>query len=598
MAYSNSSLKVHGPGCLNYTQRPPFTVNISVSDVSRSGNTISCNVTASLNGLGGASYFGYNIHLYAQLDNGSLVEIATKGNTPRRWSSGYGSLGTKTISSINSTTSCTLNLWLSSNCPCHGGSQKIVQSIGMSAPTAVKYTLTLNKGTGVASFTGGGTFDGGSTAATTVTSSPGYTLSKYVGTTVDGATGTWTGCAGKTAHNTTWSMVRDRTVTAYATGNSYTIRYNANGGSGTMTDQSVTYGSTVTPKTNTFTRANFTFIGWNTQPNGSGTNRNSAWTYDTVGDLTLYAQWARIPYTVSYNANGGSGAPAAQTKYAGVNLTLTTAKPTTAKKITVTFNANGGSVNPTSSTKSCGFLRWNTKADGSGTNYSSGGTYTANANATLYAVWSSISVDLPTPTRANCKFVGWFTAVNGGQQVTSSTTFSKDTTIYARWDYIISYNLNGGYVGDSRDTGTTTIPDSVKHHNENLVLTDIRPSKENLVFKGWAESASSIDVKYAAGGTYTANEPKTLYAVYGSPTYTVKFDLRGGTYTGGGALVQTVTRGQNATLPNNPTKAEHVFKGWIGDYTNITRDTVIYALWNGSPVWIKKSDGKWHSYTT
>lgn len=593
MAYSNSSLKVHGPGGLNYTHRPPFTINISVSDVSRSGDTISCDVTASLNGLGGASYFGYSIAVYAQLDGGSLQQIISKGDSPSQWSSGYGSLGTKTVSSNNTTTSCTLNIWLQSNCDCHGGAQKIVQSISMSAPTAVKYTLTLKKGTGVASFTGGGTFDGGSTAATTATSSSGYTLSKYVGTTVDGATGTWTGCEGKTTHNTTWSMVRDRTVTAYATGNSYTIKYNANGGSGTMKDQSVTYGSSVKPKKNTFTRANFTFSGWNTQPNGSGTNRNSEWTYNTVGNLTLYAQWARIPYTVSYNANGGSGAPASQTKYAGVNLTLTTAKPTTAKKIKVTFNANGGSVNPTSSTKSCGFLRWNTKADRSGTNYSSGGTYRADANATLYAVWSSISIDLPTPTRANCKFVGWFTAVNGGHRVTSSTKFSKNTTIYARWDYLVKYNLNGGYTEEYDDD---IIPNSIKHHNQNLTLTSIIPAKDGAVFKGWSESSTAISPDYSAGGTYTKNEPKVLYAVYGAPSYTVTFDLQGGTYTGGGALVQTVEHGKNAVLPNDPTRSNRAFKGWSGKYTKITKNETVYALWEGSPVWILKSDGQWHSY--
>lgn len=592
MAYSNSSLKVHGPGCLNYTEQPSFTISIDVSDVSRSGNTIWCDVSASLNGLGGYNYFGYSIAVYAQLDGGGLEQIISKGNSPRRWSSGYGSLGTKTVSSDNTTTSCTLNIWLQSNCGCHGiNEEKIVQSISMSAPTAVRYTLTLNKGTGVASFTGGGTFDGGSTAYTTATSSSGYTLSKYEGTTVDGATGTWTECAGRTIHNDTWSMVRDRTVTAYATGNSYTIKYNANGGSGTMADQPVTYGSSVTPKTNTFTRTNFNFIGWNTQPNGSGTNINSAWTYNTVGNLTLYAQWARIPYTVSYNANGGSGAPAAQTKYAGLNLTLTTAKPTTARKITVTFNANGGSVNPTS-TKSCGFLRWNTKADGSGTNYSSGGTYSADANVTLYAIWSSVSIDLPTPTRANCKFVGWFTELNGGQQVTSSTTFSKDTTIYAKWDYLVKYNLNGGYTEEYDDD---IIPYGIKHHDQNLTLTSTIPAKDGAIFKGWSESSTAVSPDYSSGGTYTKNEPKVLYAVYGVPYYTVIFDLQGGTYTGG-ALVQTVEHGKNAVLPNDPTRPNRIFKGWSGKYTNITKNETVYALWEGSPVWILKSDGQWHSY--
>ena len=586
MAYSNSSLRVHGSGCLNYTGKPSFTINISVSDVSRNGDTISCNVSASLNALRGYSYFGYSIAIYAQLDNGSLQQIVSKGNSPSQWGLGYGSLGTKTISSTNINTGCTLNIWVQSNCDCHGGAQRIVQSISMSAPSAVKYTLTLSKKPGVASFIGSGTYEEGATAATTATSSPGYTLSKYVGTSVDGSTNTWTGCAGKTTHTDSWSMTRDRTLTAYATGNAYTVKYNPNGGSGTMANQSVIYGSSVTPKSNKFTRANFKFTGWNTQPNGSGTNRNSTWTYNTVGNLTLYAQWAKIPYTVSYDANGGSGAPDSQTKYSGVDLVLTTSKPATAKKIKITFNANGGVVAPAFSSKSCGFLRWNTRADGSGTNYNSGGKYTANASATLYAVWSSISISLPTPTRANCKFVGWFTAIDGGKQVTNSTTFSKNTTLYARWDYLVKYNLNGGYLEEYDDD---IIPNSIKHHNKDLILTSIVPAKNNLVFQGWAESSTATSPDYSAGGTYTKNEPVTLYALYKSPSYRVTFDLQGGTYTGGGQLIQTVEYGKNAILPNNPTRVNRTFKGWSGKYTNITKNEKVYALWEGYSVWILRT---------
>lgn len=72
-------------------------------------------------------------------------------------------------------------------------------------------------------------------------------------------------------------------------------------------------------------------------------------------------------YTVSYNANGGSGAPSAQTKDTGGTLTLSTTEPTrTGYK----------------------FSSWNTAANGSGTTYASGGSYTANADVTLYAQWA------------------------------------------------------------------------------------------------------------------------------------------------------------------------------------------------------------------
>lgn len=76
---------------------------------------------------------------------------------------------------------------------------------------------------------------------------------------------------------------------------------------------------------------------------------------------------AKTHYTVAYNANGGSGAPASQTKWYGTTLKLSSTKPT-----------RGG----------YSFKNWNTAAGGGGTAYSPSGSYTANAGATLYAQWT------------------------------------------------------------------------------------------------------------------------------------------------------------------------------------------------------------------
>ena len=92
-------------------------------------------------------------------------------------------------------------------------------------------------------------------------------------------------------------------------------------------------------------------------------NQNSA-------NYTMTIRTARAQYTVSYNANGGTGAPPSQTKYGGVNLTLSSTRPT----------RDGYT-----------FQKWNTKADGTGTNYDPSTTYTANAALTLYAVWIASS---------------------------------------------------------------------------------------------------------------------------------------------------------------------------------------------------------------
>ena len=73
----------------------------------------------------------------------------------------------------------------------------------------------------------------------------------------------------------------------------YTVTYDANGGTGTMTDSNSPYfgGSTVTVKSNTFTRDGYTFTGWNTKANGSGTPYAAGATFDISENTTLYAQW-------------------------------------------------------------------------------------------------------------------------------------------------------------------------------------------------------------------------------------------------------------------------------------------------------------------
>lgn len=416
-------------------------------------------------------------------------------------------------------------------------------------------------------------------------------------------------------HNTALALTSNK-----PTGPTVTLTLNANGGS-------------VSEPSKQYARA---FKNWNTAINGSGTSYPSGASFTSNANTTLYAQydvatvsglptptraghsfqgwftstdtqvingttfsssmtatarWSANSYTVSYNANGGSNAPAAQTKYHGTNLVLSTAQPN--KSIVISFNANGGTVSPTSRTLSAPFTRWNTQADGRGTSYPAGSTYSDNNSITLYAQWSPATVGtLPAPTRANCQFVGWYSATNGGSQIHSTNTYTTNSTVYARWNYNIVYDLNGGSVGE----GETTIANTIKKHQVEVSLTSVTPTKYGMTFLGWSETKTATTATYAPGSRYTKDAPTTLYAVYGVASYTVKFDLVGGTHTGGGALTQSVKHGQSATLPNNPTKSGSQFRGWLGDYTNITKNTTIVAMWNNCPLWILKSDKKWHGY--
>lgn len=146
---------------------------------------------------------------------------------------------------------------------------------------------------------------------------------------------------------------------------SYTVSYNANGGSGAPSAQAKWYGKTLTLSSTKPTRTGYSFQGWATSASG-GVAYASGASYTANAAVTLYAVWKANTYTVSYNANGGTGAPSNQTKTYGVTLTLSNSKPTRT-------NYN--------------FLGWATSASATSATYAAGGSYTANAAVTLYAVW-------------------------------------------------------------------------------------------------------------------------------------------------------------------------------------------------------------------
>lgn len=214
---------------------------------------------------------------------------------------------------------------------------------------------------------------------------------------------------------------------------SYTITYNANGGSGAPASQTKTHGVDLILRTTIPTREGYNFVSWNIEPNGQSTSYQPGDVFRSDEDTTLYAIWELKKYTVSYNANGGSGAPADQIKEHGKSLILSSSEPTTPKKYTITYDANGGSVSPASKSVSCTFVYW--IANPSGKQFYPGDTYNINEDAEFYAQWINNSAGtLATPTRDGYKFIGWFTEVEDGIQVTADTIIDSDITVYAIWE--------------------------------------------------------------------------------------------------------------------------------------------------------------------
>lgn len=244
----------------------------------------------------------------------------------------------------------------------------------------------------------------------------------------------------KITSNSIVSATENHTLYAHWNPNSFTVTFNANGGTVSPTSKVVTNGETYGDLP-TATQNNNKFDGWFTTVNG-GTQITSSTTVNLTANQTLYAHWTPITtYNVSYDANGGTGTPSPQIKIENIPLTLSSLTPT--KTYILQYNANGGSVTPASINVTCTFKNWNTEKNGNGTSYSPGENYTANASVTLFAQWTNpFAGALATPSRSDYDFIGWFTSATGGKQINDSSTISESITLYAHWvESTNPYNL-------------------------------------------------------------------------------------------------------------------------------------------------------------
>ena len=307
-------------------------------------------------------------------------------------------------------------------------------------------------------------------------------------------------------------------------------------------------------------------------------------------------------YTVSYNANGGSGVPSSQTKLHNKTLTLSTTK---------------------SSRTGYTFKNWNTKSDGSGTSYSSGGSYTANSAATLYAQWTAnkytVTLDnqsattagttsvsatygsampsITVPKKTGYTFGGYYTGTGGSgtQYYTSSGASARiwdktsATTLYAKWTantYKVTFNANGGT--------TPTASKNVTYDSTYGTLPT--PTKEGHTFKGWYTSASG-GTQITSSTKVSITSAQTLYAQWTTNKYTVTFK----NYDGTVLETKSVNHGSavtyNGATPTKKADAQYTytFSGWDKTLTNITSNTVITAKFtstlNKYTVTFKNHDG-------
>ena len=244
-------------------------------------------------------------------------------------------------------------------------------------------------------------------------------------------------------------------------------------------------------------------------PDGTTGNGKNLQVYPRTEGTTQRWTFVQAEHTVRFNANGGSGAPSAVTKYYKNSLTLPTTVPVRSGYRFLGWSASSGAATPS---------------------YSAGGTYTADNDITLYAVWESLS-------------------------------------------YTLSFDMNGG-------TGSL---DPIHVTGGTCTIPDYTPQRTGYDFLGWSTNRSATTASYHAGDTYSGGTA-TLYAVWRIQRISVIFDFGDGDVRG-----ELVEYGKTLGSLPTPQKEGYFFKGWftssgeqVSENTVVTEKLYLTTRWTES----------------
>ncbi len=320
----------------------------------------------------------------------------------------------------------------------------------------------------------------------------------------------------------------DVTYTAKWNPITYTISFNRNEGEGSMDSITATYDEDVALPLNTFTRAGYDFIGWNTYSSSSVAYKDG----ETVKNLTdsayktvtLYAVWRGKPVAVTVDPNYEGAEVTYRTGAVGSNYNSIITESGSTKYSSISDPVRTGYI----------FKGWFDAAEG-GNEISVSYKFDADDAAngvTMYAHWQkgitvhfdgngyktsikdkTVALDevykkLPYLTKsyypANKALDGWYVKnANGsfGEKVTTSTVFSGDeVTLIAKWrdyQYIIKFNIKNS----DKSSVTGTMPDQAAFFDVDTVLNKCTYSRSGYEFAGWATSSYGSTIAYADGAT-------------------------------------------------------------------------------------------------
>jgi uncharacterized repeat protein (TIGR02543 family) len=277
-------------------------------------------------------------------------------------------------------------------------------------------------------------------------------------------------------------ITSNATLYALWTANTYTISYNANGGSGAPASHSYTYAASGTTNLSSEvpTRSGHTFLGWSLNSGASSASYSpgQAWGLNNASNYTLYAVWSLntiwndinvlnpndvqdmlsayfdLSYSSGYSATNLLNEPTDGNAYQVPNtvMTISNIRPyydyyELDEVVGANHVGNGVYQHTMTENNQIVEIHMKYKSYTATFNVNGGGTVSP---ATITKSYGSQLGTLPTVSRTGYIFKGWYTAASGGTKISTTTILTDNVTYYAQWEEIREpqniYIYKNGYI--------------------------------------------------------------------------------------------------------------------------------------------------------